>query len=234
MDSETHRREAERSVHAAAKKEGTSHPRRLQEKGVDGPPEERGLPVTSATEGENTGRRAWAKGGGRPPATAAVEWKERRGSPRIRCSGSVELRAQGKNVRKWGTLTDISLHGCYVELNDTYSVDTKVDLVMKSFGIRIVAPGTVCTSYPFLGMGICFGEIKPEESVHLKQLIDALAGHHSAPPDRGHAREEHEARGAVALSTPGDLLRDITEFFESNQKLSREDFRKMVEQLRQP
>ena len=56
----------------------------------------------------------------------------------------------------WGTLTDISLHGCYVEMNATSPIDTKVDLVLKSFGIRIEVSGTVRTSYPFLGMGIGF------------------------------------------------------------------------------
>ena len=61
----------------------------------------------------------------------------------------------------WGTLTDISLHGCYVEMNATFPVDTKVDLVLKSFGIRIHTPGRVRATYPSLGMGICFAEIEP-------------------------------------------------------------------------
>jgi PilZ domain len=71
-------------------------------------------------------------------------------------------------VRIWGTVTDISLHGCYVEMNTTLPVGTKVDLVLKSFGVRIEAPGTVRASYPFLGMGICFAEIQLVQQLHLR------------------------------------------------------------------
>src|SRR5258708_31839244 len=94
-------------------------------------------------------------------------WKERRQSPRLRCSGSAELRTGASDARMWGTLTDVSLHGCYVEMNTTFPVGTKVDLVLKSFGIRIETPGTVRVSYPFLGMGASFAEVEP---VHQLQL----------------------------------------------------------------
>ncbi|HEY6302122.1 MAG TPA: hypothetical protein VIX14_03565, partial [Terriglobales bacterium] len=36
-----------------------------------------------------------------------------------------------------GTLTDVSLHGCYLEMNTTFPVGTKVKLVLKSFGVRV-------------------------------------------------------------------------------------------------
>ena len=103
-------------------------------------------------------------------------FKDRRQSPRLRCSGSVEFRVQGSDVRMWGTLTDISLHGCYVEMNATFPIDTKVGLVMKSFGIRIQTAGRVRATYPSLGMGICFADIEPSEQLQLKQLLTALSG----------------------------------------------------------
>ncbi len=62
----------------------------------------------------------------------AGDWKERRKSPRIRCSGSAEFVADGSNVRLWGTITDISQHGCYVEMSNTFPIGTKVHLVLKS------------------------------------------------------------------------------------------------------
>ena len=61
-------------------------------------------------------------------ATTGPAFKDRRQSPRLRCSGSVEFRAEGSDVRIWGTLTDISLHGCYVEMSTTFPVDARVDL----------------------------------------------------------------------------------------------------------
>jgi hypothetical protein len=74
------------------------------------------------------------------------------------------------DARMWGTVTDVSLHGCYVEMNTTFPAGTEVDLVLKSFGIRIETPGTVRASYPFLGMGICFAEMEPVQQMQLKQF----------------------------------------------------------------
>ena len=69
-------------------------------------------------------QRATAK---RQPIAIDLAWQQRRQSPRFRCSGSVEFRTEGSDVPMWGTLTDISLHGCYVEMNTTFPVDTKVE-----------------------------------------------------------------------------------------------------------
>ena len=57
-------------------------------------------------------------------AMQTLGFTERREAPRIRCSGSVEFQAPGSEARMWGTLTDISLHGCYVEMTNTFPVDT--------------------------------------------------------------------------------------------------------------
>ena len=97
---------------------------------------------------EDSAKTAW-RGGGHLPSTAGqVNWKERRVSPRIRCSGGVEFRADRTGVRMWGTLTDISLYGRYVEMNNTYHRQ-KASLVLKSFGIRIDVTGVVRNSYPY-------------------------------------------------------------------------------------
>ena len=76
----------------------------------------------------------------------------------------------------WGTLTEVSLHGCYVEMNTTLPVGTRVDLVLKSFGTRVHSFGTVRAAYSFLGMGIGFRDIDIDEHQRLQQLVAALAG----------------------------------------------------------
>jgi hypothetical protein len=167
--------------------------------------------VAEEVVAEDTTKTAW-KGGGRPPSKAnAVNWNERRASPRIRCSGSVEFRVDGAGVRMWGTLADISLHGCYVEMNNTYPVDTKVNLVLKSFGIRIEVAGVVRTSYSFLGTGICFAKIDPDEQRHLTQLIGALAGHRGLLPL--HRTEAHTAVDEVLSADPQPFFVRSQNFF---------------------
>jgi PilZ domain len=177
-----------------------------------------------AAEGEPAGAAGRA-----PAATDAPAFKERRRSPRLRCSGSVEFRAEGSDVRMWGTLTDVSLHGCYVEMNTTFPVNTKVDLVLKSFGIRIQTPGTVRATYPFLGMGICFADIEPGQQLQLKQLLAALAGR-SAVSNSG-SPEENGMKDTLASADPRAFLDEIIEFFRRNQLLSRDEFYQIAKRV---
>jgi hypothetical protein len=176
---------------------------------------------------------AVARGGGGAPAAAnsnSNAWKERRQSPRLRCSGSAEFRAEGNDARMWGTVTDVSLHGCYVEMNTTFPVDTKVGLVLKSFGIRIEAPGTVRASYPFLGMGICFAEIEPVQQMQLKQLLAALSGRSGV--SNGISAQENSMKDTLASADPKSFLDGIAEFFQKNQTLPREEFLQIAKRAR--
>src|ERR1700674_1128998 len=178
---------------------------------------------------------AVARGDGEAPAAAnsvanSVAWKERRQSPRLRCSGSAEFRTEASDVRIWGTVTDISLHGCYVQMNTTFPVGTKVDLVLKSFGVRIEAPGTVRASYPFLGMGICFAEIKPVQQLHLKDLLTKLAGRSAV--SSGISAQEDSMKDTLRSADPRAFLDEVTEFFQKNQLLSRNEFHQIAKRAR--
>jgi PilZ domain len=137
--------------------------------------------------------------------------KERRESPRLRCSGSVEFQAEGGTARMWGILTDISLHGCYVKMSNTFPVDTKVDLVLKSCGLRIQTAGRVRASYPALGMGIRFSAIDPAEQAHLKRLLALLAGQNSfsglAPVQKTREQEEKLLKDCAAVGGPEGVSR---------------------------
>lgn len=152
-----------------------------------------------------------------------------RRSPRLRCSGSVELRADGSDSRTWGTLIDISLHGCYVEMNTTVPVDTKVNLVLKSCGFRIQAIGLVRNSYPSLGMGICFAEITPGQDLPLKQLLAALAGSGVSKTIPAAQKGLESTLGATDLRV---LFDEITEFFHKNQMLSRQEYDQIGKRIR--
>lgn len=37
---------------------------------------------------------------------------ERRATPRYKCQGSAQVRMEGSDVRAFGSISDISLHGC--------------------------------------------------------------------------------------------------------------------------
>ena len=90
--------------------EGVNDLRRLKE-------EKSGGLVGSPSGSPSAGAVATPTAGGSQTDPTSSVWKERRQSPWLRCSGSVEFRADGSDVRMWGTLTDISLHGRYLEMN---------------------------------------------------------------------------------------------------------------------
>src|SRR6266478_634702 len=193
--------------------EGVDYLRRLRGAAVEGPPAD-----------------AVARSGGEAPAAAdSAAWIDRRKSPRLRCSGSAEVRTEGSDVCRWGTVTDISQHGCYVEMNTTFPVGTKVNLVLKSFGIRIETPGEVRASYPSLGMGICFAEIEPVQQMQLKQLLAALAGRGAV--SSGIPDQENNMKDALAAADPKAFLDEITEFFRKNQLLSRTEFHQIAKRV---
>jgi hypothetical protein len=45
---------------------------------------------------------------------------EKRRSHRYNCEGNAELREERRDVRTWATFQDVSLHGCYMEVQATY------------------------------------------------------------------------------------------------------------------
>ena len=149
---------------------------------------------------------------------------------RIRCSGSVEFRAEGRPDRLWGTLTDISLHGCYVEMHTTFPVGTKVSLILKSFGVQIQAPGVVRVSYPFMGMGIGFAEIEAGQQAQLKQLLDSLSGRSGV--SNVESDRENGMKNYMKTVDLRAFLDEMTEFFRKNQLLSREEFHKIAKRVR--
>jgi hypothetical protein len=180
---------------------------------------------TKGAGGEGEGKN----GGGSPAEASPVRGAERRRSPRVRCSSSAKLRTEGSDLRLWGTLTDISLTGCYVEMNTTFPVGTNVNLVLRSSGIRIQVSGTVRASYPFLGMGICFTQVEPAQQLQLQQLLAMLAGHSTFTNG---LPVQDAMKETLRLADPRAFLNEVAEFFRKNQVLSREEFHQIAKRVR--
>ena len=165
-----------------------------------------------------------------PRPQASYSGQERRRSPRFRCSGSVEFKPEGSEIRMWGTLTDVSLHGCYVEMSTTFPVGTKVELALEALGIRVRAQGTVRVSYPFLGMGICLTDLEPGQQTQLEQLLSAVAGQ-SAAPDPALARDT-ACQDITGATEPAAFFEEIRRFFVHQPLLSRQEFFRIVQRCR--
>jgi PilZ domain len=80
----------------------------------------------------------------------------RRQYTRHRCVGTVEFRMQGSKTSMSGTLTDLSLGGCYIKAPATCPKGTMLELVLEVGNARVHAHGKVAVVNPTTGMGIEF------------------------------------------------------------------------------
>jgi len=107
-----------------------------------------------------------------PPSTFPGQ---RREHSRFPCQGSAQVKVGGSTFSSWGTISDISLGGCYLEITATIPQETILHMNLEVNGIRFRAKGNVRATYPMLGAGVRFVEISPEDRARLEELIGALA-----------------------------------------------------------
>ena len=159
------------------------------------------------------------------PQRSTQEGKERRRSIRYKCEGSAQFRVEGSEVRTWGALQDISLHGCYIEATAVSPVGTILHLLVEVNKIRVRAKGEVRVSYAFLGMGIAFIEIAEEERAHLRELLRSLSEAHALHQDPHNTAVTREQQPAPPLITDtASALNALLKFFQERSMLSRQDF----------
>jgi hypothetical protein len=97
---------------------------------------------------------------------------ERHHSVRIPIAVAIELRVDGTDVPMRIETSDLSVGGCYVEMNLTLAVGTRLDVVLWLDGQKTVAKGNVVTCHPQFGNGIAFTGLAPEASRRLQCFLD--------------------------------------------------------------
>ena len=156
---------------------------------------------------------------------------ERRRSPRHKCQGSVRFRSEEDVVHTYGTLTDVSLHGCYVEMMATSPVGTKVNMILEVNGIRAEVRGEVRVSYPFLGMGIEFTGLGPDTEQALREITLSLLPHVnavSAPAEPGPTSPSEPVLIPI-ITNPAAALGAIASHFQAATSLSRQEFLRLLQ-----
>jgi hypothetical protein len=136
------------------------------------------------------------------------------------------MRMEGCDVRTWATFTDVSLHGCYVEVQATYPVGTILDLKLEAKDVRFESKGDVRVSYPYLGMGIAFVDMTEESTARLKQLLAAIAPAAAiVGPVVAVARPSCGPVGEMpAIQNSEAAVQALVEFFQAHHMLTRDDF----------
>jgi hypothetical protein len=96
---------------------------------------------------------------------------EKRRNSRYLCRGGVSIRTASAMFAIHGEGKDISIGGIYVESMHPVAVNTHVTLNLTIEGIGLEARGVVRTSYPLVGMGICFNNVSAHDQERIALII---------------------------------------------------------------
>lgn len=161
-------------------------------------------------------------------ATRTPDASERRRASRFKCEGSAEFRVGGTDVRTWGTFTDLSVHGCYIEMTATFPVGAMVDLVLGLNGFRVSVKGEVRVSYSFLGIGVAFREVSPENERELKAMVGSLMAAQNPASSIAATQPAKGQPSIVAIASPEVALQTVVDFFQSHSVLTRDEFLRLL------
>jgi hypothetical protein len=100
---------------------------------------------------------------------------ERRRTPRYPFVATAEVVEKSSHASSSTRVTELSLHGCYLEMTSPLPKDAQVIVKIYSEGKFFEAAGTVVYSQPNHGVGVTFREIRAQFLTVLKQWLLAAA-----------------------------------------------------------
>jgi hypothetical protein len=99
---------------------------------------------------------------------------ERRHTPRYPFTALAEIVDEDENARTSSRLSDLSLHGCYVEMKDPFPAGTNVMIEISTETESLETHATVAHIEPKRGMGLTFSEMpKSLENVLNRWVVQA-------------------------------------------------------------
>jgi PilZ domain len=96
---------------------------------------------------------------------------ERRRNPRIPFVASAEIIDEDENTRTASQLSDLSLHGCFVQLPNPFPEGTSVTIEIYKDEDFLETPATVAYFMPKRGMGLTFTSMEPQFAAILKKWL---------------------------------------------------------------
>ena len=101
---------------------------------------------------------------------------ERRRSPRHPFAATAEITDEQANARSSPRVSDLSQHGCYVELPNPFPQGTPVLIEIATGTEYLEAHATVAYREPNLGMGVRFETIQPHFAMVLTRWLERAEG----------------------------------------------------------
>jgi len=107
-----------------------------------------------------------------PASAAETEANNRRTGPRYSCRIGAEVYRTGTPVPHHCCLTDLSSGGCYLEVALPFPAGSTVEILVRTYELKLRLRGLVQTSHPGYGMGVAFELKTKEEQSNVKKLTD--------------------------------------------------------------
>jgi hypothetical protein len=169
-------------------------------------------------------RPAQSQGAGTLPLSRPLTPKpDKRRTPRYKCRGSARIQESNNEVATWATLTDISLHGCYIETPAPYKAGAFISLKLEVDGLRVEAAAEVRTSFPGVGMGVFFTRMSEPDRARLRALVNSFS-QNSIAIGAVRIPSPSKPEASRAISNPHTVLQALANFFEDRHTMGREEF----------
>jgi PilZ domain len=104
-----------------------------------------------------------------------VDANNRRSQTRYNCRIGAEVYRTGIAVPHHCCLTDLSSGGCYLEVSLPFPTGSSVEILVRTYELKLRLRGTVQASHPGYGMGVAFELKTKEEQSNVKQLTEFVA-----------------------------------------------------------
>jgi len=108
-------------------------------------------------------------------STDASDADNRRTQARYACRLGAEVYRSGTSVPNHCCLTDLSSGGCYLEVPLPFPKGAEVEIVVRTYNLKLHLRGTVQAAHPGFGMGVAFELKTLDEQANVKKLLDFVA-----------------------------------------------------------
>jgi hypothetical protein len=103
---------------------------------------------------------------------AAIEYPEKRRSPRYSFIATAELIEEKADVRIASRVSELSLHGCYLDMMNPFPTGTTVLVKIAAGDAFFEAKSKIVYSQPNMGAGVGFVQIAPGSQEVLERWLD--------------------------------------------------------------
>jgi len=109
------------------------------------------------------------------PSSGRPDADNRRAQKRYACRLGAEVYRTGTSVPNHCCLTDLSAGGCYLEVPLPFPTGSSVEILVRTYEMKLRLRGQVLASHPGYGMGVGFELKTKEELENVKKLTEFVA-----------------------------------------------------------